>query len=134
VNCGIERKEYKAQGLLPDISYNQNPVYVKINAHMPGLENLSFSFGADFEKRYFTTANSFQFDPYHRDRIDTKYSFNIGTDYSFSSSLKLSFDYTKEARRVWTPYQVDIEEIKDYDNNQYSLGLIFNPRVLIEGD
>jgi len=134
INIGIERKVYSADGPVPDISYNENNAFAQIVAKVPNFEKLSFYIGTDIGQRIFTTDNPFSIDPYHKDRKDNKYSVSIGTEYQVSRILQFSAEYFLEKRTVSTPYQIDIEEIKDYNSNRLSIGLKFNPIMLIDGD
>lgn len=134
VNLGIETKQNDAQGPVPDISYNENSAFIDIITKIPGFPKLSFNIGADYAQRIFTTSNSFNIDPYHKDRKDKKWTINTGLSYRFSRNLQLHTEYSREARRVSTPHQIDIEEIKDYNNNGFTLGIKFYRGMISERD
>ncbi len=134
VNLGLERKQNNAQGPIPDISYNENSAFIDVITNVPSFEKLSFNIGADYAQRIFTTSNSFNIDPYHKDRKDKKLTINTGLSYRFSRNLQISTQYEQETRKVTTPYPIDIEEIKDYSNRRFTLGFRFYPNILFEGD
>jgi opacity protein-like surface antigen len=134
LNLGIDRKQNSAKGPLPDISYDDNAVSAQIQTRVLNLEKLYLNLGADYAKRFYTTKNSATIDPFHRDRVDTKLSFSGGLEYRFSKNLRLNLEYNREIRRVSSPYQSNIDDIKDYNNNKLTLGLRFNLSKLTEGD
>jgi hypothetical protein len=126
ISASFMRKEFYAQGAVPDISYNENQFMLRLT---PKLSKTKFNLSAQFqyERRVFTTGNPFEIDPYHRDRIDSKYTLDIELSYQVSRNFEIYTGYEFEQRKVVTPYQIDIQEIKDYNNNKYRLGIRFNP-------
>jgi len=134
VNVGLERKQNNAQGPVPDISDNENSTFIDIITKIPGFSKLSFNIGADYAHRIYTTSNSFNIDPYHKDRKDNKFVIYAGLTFRISKNLQIKTQYEQEIRKVTTPYQIDIEEIKDYSNKRFTLGFKFYPNIVFEGD
>ena len=134
LNLGVDRKQNSAKGPLPDISYDDNAVSVQILTRVLNLDKLYFNLGADYTKRFYTTENSASIDPFHRDRIDTKFSFAGGLEYRLSKNLRLNLEYNREIRKVSSPNLSNIDDIKNYNNNKLTLGLRFNLSKLTGGD
>ncbi|MBS4015485.1 MAG: hypothetical protein KGZ86_03515 [Candidatus Latescibacteria bacterium] len=129
ISAGFMRKQYYAQGSVPDISYHENRFSLRLTPSL-GMTKFNLSTQIQYARRVFTTDNPFQIDPYHRDRIDSKYTANIELSYEVSRNFEIYTGYEFEQRRVTTPFQIDIEEIKDYNNNIYRLGVKFNPGTI----
>lgn len=131
ISLKLMRKQLSAQGPIPDISYNENKYSINL---IPNFSTSLFNIdiGFEYSQRYFTTENSFAIDPFHAGRSDHKYNLNFRFTYNLSKNFQLFIGYENEQRKVNTPYQVDIEEIKDYNNNKYILGITFNPRNIFE--
>lgn len=133
IRINLARKNYFANGPVPDISYRENRISLALKPVL-SQSKLSASAQLSYTARQYTTKLSFENDPYHRDRNDTKYTANIDLSYRISKNMHLVFGYECEQRRTKTPYQIDIEDIKDYNNNKYLLGIRFNPNLSIESN
>jgi hypothetical protein len=134
INLRFESKQNKAKGPIPDISYNDNNGSVQFETRIPNYEKLGLNLGADYSKRSFTTLNSATIDPYHKDRIDGKFSFLGSLIYRFSNKLQVILDYEHEIRKVSSTSLIYIEDIKDYTNRRLSLGFKINSIRIIEGE
>lgn len=128
----VERKMNSAKGPIPDISYNEDSYTLLLNTTLPKFKKLGFEVEGNYENRNFTTKNSFEIDPFHKDRKDTKYGISFGCNYKFSKNLQIGAEYMRETRKVTTPYpiEIDIEEIKNYNNNKITLSVKFNPNII----
>lgn len=122
---GITRKTYFAQGPIPDISYTEDRISVRLTPKLI-KSNIKLSTQFQYARRNYTTDNSFEIDPYHRDRIDNKINAYIKVSYQLKRNLQIYTAFEYEQKRVTTPYRIDINEIKDYNNNKYLLGLRLN--------
>ncbi|MEO0082780.1 MAG: hypothetical protein ABIK33_00120 [candidate division WOR-3 bacterium] len=126
-----ERKLNNAMGPVPDISYNQNAYQLTLTSPFY-QKKLSFNISGSFQTRIYTTENAFEIDPYHKDRNDKIFSFGTGLNYRLSKKIQMSLEYEKEKRSVNTPYNINIEEIKDYQAERISLGIRLNPNFVIQ--
>lgn len=127
-----ERKLNSAKGPIPDISYNENSVTLCLNTKLPNFEKVGIKIEGVYENRNFITDNSFETDPFHKSRVDTKYSLSFEGTYRFSKNVQIGAEYKREARKVTTPFSIDIEEIKNYNNNRIALSMKFNPAFIAD--
>lgn len=122
IKLGFESKQNKADGPVPDISYNDNSVSLEFETRIPAYEKIGVLLGAEYSNRNFTTSNSANIDPYHRDRIDKKLQITSSIIYYISNRFQLYLNYEYESRKVTSPSLNSIEDIKDYQNNRVLLG------------
>ena len=132
--AGVERKQNQTQGPVPDISYNENQLNGQINVKLPDIEKLLLNFGTNYIARDYTTNNSALVDPFHKDRSDKTINLNGGVEYRIASNLRINFVYEHEIRRTSSPYRSQIEDIKDYDNNIFTLGLRYSMSNIFQGE
>lgn len=132
--AGVERKQNQAEGPVPDISYNENQLNGQIVVKPPSVEKLSLNFGTNYMIRDYTTNNSASIDPFHKDRSDKTLNLNGGFEYRFSKNLRLNFIYEHEIKRTSSPYRSQIEDIKDYNNNIFVLGLRYSMSNIFQGE
>jgi hypothetical protein len=126
---GLEYKIAKAEGPVPDISYNQ--LGWKIGAGFGQqkltegfkLRNLKIEINYSQDRREFVTDNSPTVDPFHSGRVDKIQNFKIGLELPFSQVVSMSVGYELEKRDVSSPYKEQIDDIKDYNNNKIGFGL-----------
>ncbi len=128
IYLGYMRKNSYAKGPIPDISYNENRLSLRLSPKLK-TKNINISTQIIYTNRVYTTAFAFEQDPYHRDRIDTKYNVSLDLSYRIFKNTYLNLGYEYEQRRSQTPYQFDIDDIKDYNNNKYLIGIRFNPNI-----
>lgn len=133
ITVQAERKLNDAMGPVPDISYNQNSYQLSLTSPL-FQEKLSLNISGGYQTRVYTTGNPFVMDPFHKDRNDKILSAGIGLNYRLSKKIQLSLEYEKEKRSVKTPYNINIEDIKDYQAERISLGIRLNPNFVIQGE
>lgn len=126
---GLEYKIAKAEGPVPDISYNQLSWEIGAGFGQQKLtegfklRNLKIEINYSQERREFVTDNSPTVDPFHSRRVDKIQNFKVGLELPFSQFVSMSVGYELEKRDVSSPYKEQIDDIKDYNNNKIGFGL-----------
>ncbi|MCX7785624.1 MAG: hypothetical protein N2201_05290 [candidate division WOR-3 bacterium] len=127
----FEQKHNYAKGPIPDISYIETNLSIGFKREITRFLSGQVIFGidADWSKRTYTTKNSYHQDPYHQGRTDTKYGWRINWEYRITKQIHLISKYENEVRNVNSLYRVDIDDIKDYRTNRWSVGIKLTPRL-----
>jgi hypothetical protein len=118
----FEYKVARAEGPIPDISYNQWAWQISVELK-PRFHRLSLTADYGQEQRVFVTSNLSSVDPFHAGRLDKTQNFKFGLEIPFSRVISILFDYEFEKREVSSPYKEEIDDVKDYKNNKVGLGL-----------
>lgn len=121
-NLGVrweyEFKIAQAKGPVPDISYHQHKVSLNIASRPRSFNRFGVEVGYSFGYRNYTTA----VDPAHFGRVDQTQEVTVGCDYRLMP-VTVVFEYHLKWRDVTSPYQKEIEEIKEYRKKYFSLGI-----------
>ncbi|MDH5185848.1 MAG: hypothetical protein OEW70_02150 [candidate division WOR-3 bacterium] len=121
----FEYKIARAQGPVPDISYDQWAWFVglKLNpwTFLRRFRGLSFTVNYGQEQRDFVTSNPSSIDPFHTGREDKIQNFGFGVDIPLTRIISIDLSYGFEKRNVSSPYKEEIDDIKDYKNNKIKL-------------
>ncbi len=128
LELSAEQKHNWAKGPKPDISYLETNFTLGAKYLIPKfwhdqIRKLKIGIDVDWAIRKYTTQNTYQTDPFHRDRTDNKYGWKINLNYQLSKMIELHGKYEQEFRKVKSPYRADIDDIKDYKNNQIGIGI-----------
>lgn len=124
LHTGYYFKMAFAKGPIPDISYNEHNIFVKLTAHPKRLYRFGLNPGYEYSRRYYTTPNPPAVDPYHSGRVDQIHQITIGADY-LVNLITVYFNYELEWREIQSPYHGEIEEIKEYRTNRLRAGVKF---------
>ena len=127
INPIIELKgkfEYKiaaANGPIPDISYDQ--LAWSAGVQFGKDRKIAVTYGQ--ERRDFTTNNLPSDDPFHAGRVDKTQNIKLEFEIPVTHIILVAAGYEFEKRDVSSPYKETIDDIKDYQNNRFGLGLKF---------
>ena len=83
----------------------------------------SITFGYSLHRRYFTTDKSLAEDPYHAGRMETIHRLSSAVDVGISRHLSVIGRYVHQQRDVSSKMEELIEEVKNFSQNRFSLGL-----------
>jgi len=117
----FEYKIAQAEGPEPDISYDQL-------AWLIGLQigkNLKVGVTYGQEQRDFVTDNPPDIDPFHFGRKDKIRNLKLSLVIPLTRIIWIDAGYEFEKRDVSSQYKEKIDEIKDYQNNRFGLGINF---------
>jgi len=123
LNSELEYKILDAVGPAPDISYEQ--LYWSLGTCIGLLKADNPRIGVSYgqERRKYVTDNPPTIDPFHRDRVDKISNLKLELKVRLSKDIIVRSIYELEMRKVTSPYKEDIDEIKDYNDNKFILGL-----------
>ncbi|MEO0091234.1 MAG: hypothetical protein ABIK61_00775 [candidate division WOR-3 bacterium] len=119
----FEQKHNWAKGPVPDISYTESNISIGFNRKIPKFSQVKIGIDVDWSKRTYTTKNSYIQDPFHRNRTDTKYGWAVNLGYQITKKIQMMGKYENETRDVNSIYRIDIDDIKNYKNNRWSVGV-----------
>jgi len=123
LNSELEYKILDAVGPAPDISYEQ--LYWSLGTCIGLLKADNPRIGVSYgqERRKYVTDNPPTIDPFHRDRVDKISNLKLELKVRLSKDIIVRSIYELEMRKVTSPYKEDIDDIKDYNDNKFILGL-----------
>jgi hypothetical protein len=116
-----------ARGPVPDASYSQHEAGVSVMTRPRRLSRFSLDAGYTFARRSYTTSNSVEIDPSHAGRTDNIEAVTVTVRYRLAD-VTLTADYDLEWRTVVAAYSTQIDDIKDYRQSRFGLGVVFNSR------
>lgn len=120
-----EFKSSKAKGPIPDISYNQHKLDIKMELY-PGFPEFSkWEFGYQLRRRIYTTEVSPILDSPHSGRLDTSNRLNFSWELPILQALNLSLGYSYEFRHSHSDVYPDIGDYKNYNKWSANCGLEF---------
>ncbi|MCX7757118.1 MAG: hypothetical protein N2166_02195 [candidate division WOR-3 bacterium] len=122
-----ERKHNNAAGPVPDISYCEDKFSCDWQINFSGKITLEST--VEYAIRRYITTNPPTIDPYHYQRKDAQYSFNINLSYRLKNNWQLFGKYLYALRKTTSPLLIDITEIKDYNNYKISFGVGYNMSI-----
>ncbi len=112
----------RAKGMVPDISYDQHQFEITLGTRPRAFSRFGIEVGYQFCHREYTTDNPITIDLYHYGRIDETQTITANSDYQLKFCT-LILKYQLEWREVTSPYNEEIDEIKDYRVNRISFGI-----------
>jgi len=125
VSAGYEYKLASAKGPVPDISYRQHELGLRVLSTPRKLNRFSFEAGYTFSRRAFTTRNSGDVDPSHAGRVDIIEAVDVKGRYRLAL-VSLEVGYHFEWRGVTSPHASAIQDVKDYRAGRLSLGAVMS--------
>ncbi|MGC9110479.1 MAG: hypothetical protein ACP5JB_01245 [candidate division WOR-3 bacterium] len=135
-NLNLQTRYYfkiaQAKGPVPDISYNEHDLFVKIATRPRRLNRFGIKSGYEYSYRSYTTDNPPAVDPAHANRVDRIQCISLGADYELEL-FTIYFQYEFEWRDVQSPYKQQIEEIKEYRTTRVGLGVTLRLRMQLQG-
>ncbi len=117
----FEYKIAQAEGSVPDISYDQLAWSIGLQIG----KNLKAGITYGQEQRDFVTDNLPDIDPFHFGRKDKIRNIKLALVIPLTRVIWIDTGYDFEKRDVSSPYKEKIDEIKDYQNNRFGLGINF---------
>ncbi len=117
----FEYKIANAEGPVPDISYDQFAWSIGLQIG----KNLKVGVTYGQEQRDFVTDNLPDIDPFHFSRKDKTRNLKITLVIPLTRAIWIDAGYESEKRDVSSPYKETIDEVKDYQNNRFGLGINF---------
>jgi hypothetical protein len=120
-----EYRSASARGPVPDASYTQNEAGVSVVTSPRRLSRFSVEGGYTFARRSYTTSNASEIDPSHAGRTDNIESATVAVKYRLAD-VTLTADYDLSWRTVVAAYSATIDDIKDYRQSRFGLGVVFN--------
>ncbi len=133
LDCDYEFKTAVARGPVPDISFQQHSLDVSISSSPRRLTNVSFEAGYGLARRQYTTDNPGETDPSHAARVDLIEEIDFEVGYRFGAA-RLIAGYRLEWREVSSPYSEQIEDVKRYRRNRFTVGTVVSLARLLKGD
>ncbi len=114
-------KKAAAEEEAPDISHNEQRFTIELRRKL---------IGTTFEGFYSYTARSYttDTDPYHEDREDREHEISLGLERLIISRFYITAGYQLRKRFVTSPYDLRIDEEKDFTLNSFNLGFIVKMR------
>ncbi|MGQ9707529.1 MAG: hypothetical protein ACUVUR_01470 [bacterium] len=122
IEAEYQFKIAQANGPVPDISYQEHRIGIDIATNPRIFNHFGIEAGYEFCHRVYTTGNPVTVDPYHYGRIDETQRIDVGGNYRVKP-FTFTIKYQLEWREVNSPYQGEIEEIKEYQATRLSLGI-----------
>lgn len=108
-------KKTTAKEKYPDISHMENRFGINLRKKLVGT---SFELSYTYTRRSYTT----DIDLYHKDRIDREHSVSLEFKRLIIDRLYLTVGYELRKRYVTSPYNLRIDEEKDFTLNSLNLG------------
>lgn len=112
----------QARGPVPDISYQEHLFEITIATRPRVFDRFGIEAGYSYCRRIYTTDNPIAIDPYHYGRVDQTQTIAAGGDFRVNP-ITVVLKYELEWREVDSPYNGDVEEIKEYRANRVSFGV-----------
>ncbi len=112
----------RAKGPVPDISYQEHRFEITIATRPRVFDRFGVEAGYRFCHRQYTTDNPITIDPYHYGRVDRTQTIAAGGDFRLNP-FTLVLKYELEWREVDSPYNGEVEEVKEYRASRVSLGV-----------
>jgi len=119
VTTGYNFKLAQAKGPIPDISYLEHSIKINVSSSPLVFNRLRVDAGYEFTPRRYTT--TLLADRYHYQRTDQVQLISVQGNYRFPDFV-LFLRFELEWREVASPYQQEIEEVKDYRAHRLTLG------------
>jgi hypothetical protein len=116
-----------AKGPVPDASYSQHEAGLSVTTSPRRLSRFSVEGGYTFALRNYTTSNDSAIDPSHAGRTDNIEAATVTVKYRLAD-VTLTADYDLQWRTVVAAYSAAIDDIKDYRQSRFGLGVVFNSR------
>jgi len=132
VAVDYQYKLARAEGPVPDISYDEHGVEVRVASRPRSHDRLAVEVGYGLGLRRFTTGNSGELDPSHAGRRDRIEHADLEGSYRFGAA-RLVAAYRFEWREVSSPYSGHIVDIKEYRRSCLDLGVVVGLSRLWEG-
>ncbi|NPV13429.1 hypothetical protein HPY86_00635 [candidate division WOR-3 bacterium] len=107
----------RAKGPTPDISYDEQQIGFQVASRPRRFNRFAINAGYNWSYRRYTATE----DETHAGRIDEIQEITVGAEYRLKP-VTLSFTYQLEWREVSSPYQNEIDEIKNYRASAFSFG------------
>jgi hypothetical protein len=120
-----EYRRASARG--PVASYAQHEAGLSVMTRPRRLSRFSFEGGYTFARRDYTTGNSSEIDPSHAGRVDNIEAATVTVKYRLAD-VTLTADYDLEWREVVSAYSAEIDDVKDYRQSRFGLGVAFSSR------
>lgn len=108
----------RAKGPAPDISYDEQRLGFQVITKPRRFNRFGINAGYNWAYRRYTATE----DEMHAGRVDETQEITVGAEYRLKP-VTLSFTYQLEWREVSSPYQNEIDEIKNYRVSTFSLGM-----------
>ncbi len=120
VEAGYSFRLAQAQSSLPDISYIEHKLTADISSTPRVFKRFTLNTGYQFCNRKYTTGNPD--DRYHYRRVDHTQVVSLQGAYRFNN-FDLISGVELEWRDVNSPYEQEIEEVKEYRADRISVGI-----------
>ncbi len=127
VQAQYEYKTADAAGPVPDISYRQNGVDISIETRPMRFDRFGAVLSYGFARRRFTTRNPASVDPAHAGRVDDISRAGVELRYRHAG-VTFSLGYEAEWRQLLSASSYQIDEVKEYRKNSFSLGIVLSGR------
>jgi hypothetical protein len=118
IGLNYEFKSASSRHVAPDISYNQHEAGIELE---PKFGPVSLGLGGDFTWRGYTASAGV--DTTHAERQDLTGGAFGRVAWTLAKGFTLTADVRREGRNSASPYQADIDDVKDYVQWKAGLGV-----------